>query len=91
MDPLKPIIEHNIPVQDENHQETNEQKLIRFKVHLADVLLFGAWTLDADQQKLQDKLQEEYLCGLKPWDAVEIWLSGMMPYHSWTVEILESQ
>ncbi len=88
MDPFKNITEHRISIQDEIHQETKitkEQEIILFQLYLADVLLFGAWTLDSEQQKLQDTLCEEYLCSLKPWDTVEIWLSGMFPYHPWTV------
>lgn len=88
MDPFKQLTEHHIHIQDEIYNEkkvTKEQKVILFQLHLANILLFRAWTLNPEQQQLQNTLQEEYLSTLKSWDEVEIWLSGMMPYHPWMV------
>lgn len=88
MDPLKAIQEHIINIQDEKQQEnkiTHEQQIILFQVHLADVLLFWAWTLNPQQQKQQEELQEQYLKNLKSWDTVEIWLQWTMLYHTWIV------
>jgi hypothetical protein len=64
---------------------TREQQIILFQLHLADVLLFGAWTLNPEQQQEQNQLQQKYFHGLKSWDEVEIWLTWMMPYHTWVV------
>lgn len=88
MDPLKPTTEHLINIQDEKHQEkkiTKEQEQILFQAHLANILIFGAWTLTPEQQALQNKLQIEYLKNLKPWEEVGVWLEGCMPYHNWIV------
>lgn len=88
MDPLKQATEHHIHIQDVQHQHkkiTKEQERILFQVSLANVLLFGAWTLNPEQQQLQDQLQHQYLQGLQIWDTVDIWLTGMMWGGIWTV------
>lgn len=87
MSGLKPLIEHHAPENPviQEKKITREQQIILFQLHLADILLFGAGTLDPDQQILQNKLQKSYLENLHPWDVVEIWLQGMMPYHQWVV------
>lgn len=66
---LKPLIENVIQQQNPVVQEkkiTREQEIILFQVHLANILLFGAGTLNSEQQKLQDELQILYLQKLKP-------------------------
>lgn len=66
---LKPLIEKIIQQENSIVQEkkiTREQEIILFQVHLANILLFGAGTLDSEQQKLQDELQISYLQNLKP-------------------------
>lgn len=88
MDPLKQATEHHIYIQDVQHQEkkiTKEQERILFQVSLANVLLFGAWTLNPEQQQLQDQLQHTYLQGLQVWDTVDILLTGAMWGDIWTV------
>lgn len=88
MDPLKPIHEYNIHIQDEKKQEekiTKEQEQILFHAHLANVLLFWAWTLTPEQRELQSKLYRAYLKNLKPWDIVEIWLEEQMIYYKWVI------
>ena len=86
MSGLKPAIEHVQhwnPVQQEK-KITLEQQLILRQVHLANILLFGAGTLDPEQQKLKNELQLSYLQSLKPWDNVEIW-PFWRAYGDWTV------
>ena len=88
MDPFNQITQHHIHIQNEVHAEkkiTKEQEIILFQVHLANVLLFGAWTLNPEQQKSQDNLTEKYLKNLIVWDIVEVWFQWCMPYHLWTV------
>jgi len=88
MDPLKQATEHHIHIHDVQHQEkkiTKEQERILFQISLANVLLFGAWTLNPEQQELQDNLQKEYLQGLKAWDTVDIWLTWAMWGDVWTI------
>jgi hypothetical protein len=88
MDPLKQATEHHIHIQDFQHQEqkiTKEQERILFQISLANVLLFGAWTLNPEQQIQQKDLTKKYLTTLVAWDTVEIWLQWCMPYHAWIV------
>ncbi len=64
MDHLKPLIENNIAITtplEQTKQQTHEQKMILRKVSLANVLLFGAGTLDTEQTREQERLQSEYL------------------------------
>lgn len=88
MDPIKQITEHHIHIQDIQHQDkkiTKEQERILFQTHLANILLFGAWTLNPEQQKQQKDLTKEYLTALVAWDSVEVWLQWCMPCHPGTV------
>lgn len=80
-----PEYQLNIVQQNEINEETTEQKLIRFQITLADVLVFWAWTLNPEQKKLQEKLSKDYLVWLKPGDEVEIWLESFSNYHVWIV------
>lgn len=75
----------NIKQQNEVKEETLAQKQIRLQVCLANVLIFWAWTLNPEHQKLQEKLSEEYLKWLKPWDEVQIWLDSFSNGHVWIV------
>lgn len=53
MDPIKQTTEHHIHIQDFQHQEkkiTKEQERILFQLHLANILLFDAHTLNPEQQ-----------------------------------------
>lgn len=88
MDPFRHVTEHHIHIQDLQRQEkkiTKEQERILFQVHLANVLLFGAWRLNSEQQISQNQLKEEYFRTLKQWDEVDIWLTGMMWGDKWTI------
>ncbi len=86
MSGLKPTIEHIQPLNPVQQEKkiTREQQQILFQVHLANILLFWAGTLDPEQQKLQNELELSYLQSLKLWDTVEIWLFWPTR-HEWTV------
>lgn len=88
MDPFKHLTEHHVHIQDIHDQQkkiTKEQEIILFQLHLADVLLFGAGSLNPEQQKLQNQLQQQYLQGLHQWDIVDIWLTWVMWGGEWIV------
>ncbi len=85
MSHFESLVDPYVIVEPENNGGEGNNIDTQPQANLAEVLLFTPWTLYDVRQKLQDRLTAEYLCGLKPWDEVEIWLERMMPYHTWTV------
>lgn len=88
MDPFKQITEHHVYVQNEVNGEkkiTKEQEILLYQLHLANVLLFRAWTLNPEQEKEQQQLQQKYFQNLAVWSCVKIWLQWLLGSNQWIV------
>lgn len=87
MSVLKPAIEY---IEFEEHStgevSDGQKTTILSQFALADILFCLPWESSyLVRERVEKRLIQEYLCWLKPWDEVEIWLERMMPYHTWVV------